>query len=150
MATYTTLENLKKRLDPAILAGLADDVNSPPDIGAAETIAVINQAIGDGASLIDSYVLGRCDLSSSAVQASLERANATLALYFLYRRRYLDDSLNPLALAREAVAQHLCDIAAGKVKLDDGSGSGTPEGEVFSTTQDSERELDPVTLGRFS
>ena len=148
MAIYTTIDDLTKRLDPEILAGLADDDNTPPDIEDAETVAVLNQAISDGANLIDSYLLGRVDLCDAQVQASLERMNATLALYFLYRRRYLDDALNPLAAAREAVSAHLAAVARGEEKLADGA-EGTPDIVVFSTTEDSERVLDGESLAKF-
>lgn len=148
MPVYTTLDNLRRRIDASILASLADDVNSPPDLSASETIAVVNQAISDGASLIDSYLLGRVDLSAVAVQASLERANATLALYFLYRRRYLDDALNPLALSKGAVVMHLSEVASGRVKIADAD-EGSPDPLVFSTTDEVERELSREKLGAF-
>ncbi|MCH7472198.1 DUF1320 family protein [bacterium] len=148
MAVYTTIDDLKKRLDPEILAGLADDVNTPPDIADPDTVAALNYAIADGANLIDSYLLGRADLAAAAVQAALERMNATLALYFLYRRRYVDDALNPLAAAKEAITSHLAAVAAGKIKIDDGE-EGEPEMIVFSTTEAEERVLDKEALGRF-
>jgi phage gp36-like protein len=148
MAIYTTIEDLKKRLDAEVLAGLADDENTPPSLSDPDTVEVINQAIGDGASLIDSYLLGHVELASPQVQASLERINATLALYFLYRRRYVDDALNPLAAAREAVSAHLAAVARGEEHLGDGD-DGSPSMEVYSTTEDSERVLDDAKLGRF-
>lgn len=148
MPIYTSISNLKKRIDASILASLADDVNSPPDINAAETVAVIDQAITDGASLIDSYLLGRVDLSSVAVQASLERANATLALYFLYRRRYLDDSLNPLALSKGAVLMHLSEVASGRARIAD-EDDGSPDALISSTTEEQERELSADKLRSF-
>jgi phage gp36-like protein len=141
MAVYTDLASLQRRLDPAVLAGLADDVNTPPDLGDPETIAVMEQAITDGASLIDSYLLGRVDLSSPLTQAALERLNATLALYFLYRRRYLDDSRNPLSAAKEMVAEHLAAVSRGEAKLADGD-DGAPDLVVFSTTENVERIVD--------
>lgn len=148
MAIYTTIDDLKKRLDAEVLAGLADDENAPPDLDDPDTQAVLQQAIADGASLIDSYLLGRVELGNSQVQASLERANATLALYFLYRRRYVDDALNPLAAAREVVGAHLAAVARGEERLGDGD-DGTPELEVYSTTADEERVLDKTKLGKF-
>jgi phage gp36-like protein len=141
MPIYTTLSQLARRLDSAVLAGLADDINSPPDIGDPETAAVVSQAITDGASLIDSYLLGRVDLSSPLTQAALERLNATLALYFLYARRYLDDAHNPLAAAKELVLEHLSAVARGAAKLSDGD-DGAPEMVVFSTTEGAAREID--------
>lgn len=141
MPIYTSLPQLVKRLDTSILAGLADDVNAPPDIEDPETVAVIDQAITDGASLIDSYLLGRVDLSSLPIQAALERLNATLALYFLYQRRYLDDALNPLSSSKELVLDHLAAVSRGAAKLADGD-DGAPEMVVFSTTEDVKREVD--------
>jgi phage gp36-like protein len=141
MPVYTSLPLLAKRLDPAIIAGLADDVNAPPDIEDPETVAVISQAITDGASLIDSYLLGRIDLSTPLTQAALERLNATLALYFLYQRRYLNDALNPLSSSKELVMAHLAAVSRGVARLSDGD-DGSPEMLVFSTTEDVKREVD--------
>lgn len=124
---------------------MADDANTPPDIADTETEAVIEQAISDGASLIDSYLLGRVDLGHPLVSAALERMNATLALYFLYQRRYVDDALNPLAAAREAVCGHLAAVASGRARLHDGD-DGTPSLEVHSTTDDKARLLDTNSL----
>lgn len=141
MPIYTSLPQLVKRLDPAILAALADDVNAPPDLEDPETIAVIDQAVTDGASLIDSYLLGRVDLSLPATQAALERLNATLALYFLYQRRYLDDAQNPLSSSKELVLDHLLAVSRGAAKLADGD-EGAPEMTVFSTTEDVNRQVE--------
>lgn len=148
MSIYTTIDDLKKRLDGEVLAGLADDANTPPDLNDAETQAVIQQAISDGASLIDSYLTGRIDLDNPQVQAALERINATLALYFLYRRRFVDDALNPLAAAREALCSHLLAVTRGEERLGDG-GAGSPEMEVHSTTEDSPRVLAATKLSKF-
>jgi len=148
MAIYSTIDDLKRRLEPAVLAGLADDQNTPPDLEDPDTQDVIEQAIADGANLIDSYLLGRVDLASAPTQAALERINATLALYFLYRRRYVDDALNPLAAAREAVCAHLAAVARGEERLADGD-DGSPEQEVYSTTEEAERVLDGESLSRF-
>ncbi len=148
MAIYTNLTNLTKRLDTEILAGLADDVNTPPSLAGAAAQAVVEQAIADGASVIDSYLLGRVNLADPLASAALERINATLALYFLYQRRYLDDALNPLAAAREAVQAHLADVAQGRARLADGSGEA-PELVVLSTTADAARVLADGALKRF-
>ena len=145
MAIYTTIDDLKRRLEPAVLA---DDQNTPPDLEDPDTQDVIEQAIADGANLIDSYLLGRVDLASAPTQAAVERINATLALYFLYRRRYVDDALNPLAAAREAVCAHLAAVARGEERLADGD-DGSPEQEVYSTTEEAERVLDGESLSRF-
>lgn len=148
MAIYTTIDDLTKRLEPAVLAGLADDQNTPPDLEHPDTQDVIGRAIADGANLIDSYLLGRVDLSSVPTQAALERINATLALYFLYRRRYVDDALNPLAASREAVCAHLAAVVRGEERLADGD-DGSPDSEVYSTTEEAERVLDGESLSRF-
>ena len=147
MAVYTSIEDLEKRLDPQVLAGLADDVNPVPDIDDALTREIIQQAIGDGGSLIDSYLLGRVDLSDPLVAASLERINATLALYFLYRRRYVDDSLNPLSASREAVTSFMEEVANGRARL--GGEPGQPQQAGWSSTEDLERVLDRRKLSGF-
>jgi phage gp36-like protein len=148
MAIYTTIENLAKRLDASILAGLADDVNTPPDLTDMATQAVVEQAITDGAGLIDSYLLGRVNLADALACAALERINATLALYFLYQRRAVDDALNPLSAAREAVQAHLADVAQGRARLAEGSGEA-PELTVLSTTDGAARVLRDSALRRF-
>ena len=148
MPTYTTLELLVKRLDPAVLAGLADDLNTPPSLADPETLAVVNQAITDGASLIDSYLLGRVELADATAAAALERMNATLALYFLYRRRFLDDSRNPLTAAKDMVQAQLAAVAQGEAHLGT-AGSERPENLVYSSTEHLPRFLDPAALGRF-
>lgn len=148
MAIYSTLADLAQRLDAAVLAGLADDSRNPPELAHPETVAVIERALSDGAGLIDSYLLGRVDLSNQLVCSALERINATLALYFLYRRRYLDDSLNPLTAAREAVLSHLALVASGQARLADGA-DGSPELIVYSTTEDAARVLERGKLTRF-
>ncbi|MCB1216431.1 DUF1320 family protein [bacterium] len=147
MAVYTSIEDLEKRLDPQVLAGLADDVNPVPDIDDSLTREIIQQAIGDGGSLIDSYLTGRVDLGDSQVQASLERINATLALYFLYRRRYVDDSLNPLSASREAVESFMVEVASGAARL--GVDPGQPQQQGWSTTTDAERVFDGRRLSGF-
>jgi phage gp36-like protein len=147
MAIYTTIDDLKRRLDAEVLTGLADDENTPPDLGDPDTQDTINQAIADGAGLIDSYLLGRADLGSPVVQAALERINATLAIYYLYRRRYLDDTLNPLAAAKEAVTAHLEAVASGRARIADGD-EGSPEAVVYSTTEEIDRVLSKSRLGK--
>jgi phage gp36-like protein len=148
MAVYTNLEELKKRLDPQVLAALADDVNNPPQMMHSTTIAVVERAIAVGAAIIDGYLLGIADLANPQTQAALERINSTLALYFLYRRRYLSDNQNPLAASRDMVLAHLEAIAAGRERIFDGE-EFKPELIVFSTTQDSERIFGKDRLARF-
>lgn len=147
MAVYTSIEDLEKRLDPQVLAGLADDVNPSPDIDDTLTREVIQQAIGDGGSLIDSYLTGRVDLADTHVMASLERINATLALYFLYRRRYVDDSLNPLSASREAVTSFMAEVASGTARL--GADPGQPLAGGWSSTMEALRSFDERKLSGF-
>jgi phage gp36-like protein len=145
---YTTLDLLKQRLDPAVLAGLADDVNMPPDLEDAQTTAVIAQAVADGAALIDSCLGAQLDLADSAVRAALERLNATLALYFLYQRRCLDDRLNPLASARELAEAHLRAVASGRAQLG-GTLDSAPSKTAWSSTEEREPTVSRETLRGF-
>jgi phage gp36-like protein len=146
MAIYTSIDALARRLDAGVLAGLADDSNSPPVLTAPQTVAVLEQAIRDGASLIDSYLLGRANLADPLTAAMLERMNATLALYYLYRRRYLDDARNPLSAAQEMVQAQLHAIARGEARLEAAAGE-RPGLEVLSTTADTERAISHASLG---
>lgn len=99
---YTTLELLRQRMDSQVLAGLADDVNTPPSLSDSQTIAVIEQAIADGADRIESILGAQLDLSDAAARAALERLNATLALYYLFQRRSL--GTEPRRVIKGAVA----------------------------------------------
>jgi phage gp36-like protein len=148
MAVYTTITDLTKRLDPEVLAALADDINSPPLLSDPATVVVLERAMADGAMQIDAALLGLVDLANPAVQEALERHNATLALYFLYRRRYLDDRLNPLASAREMVLAHLAAVARGQERIADGA-DGQPELTVFSSTEETERVFSQQRLEKF-
>jgi phage gp36-like protein len=145
---FTTLAQLASRLDPAVLAGLADDLNTPPDLEDEQTVAVIEKAITDGASVIESHLASRLDLAALVAEpsaaASLERINATLALYCLYQRRCLSDAANPLRPARELAEAHLRNVANGTEQL-----GGEVANEAFSSTEEVEATFSVEALQRF-
>jgi phage gp36-like protein len=163
MSQYTTISLLQRRLDPAILAGLADDINTPPDIDDGQAVAVVSRAITDGAAVIEARLAARLDLAglmaegggldsptdedwspATAAQAALERINATLALYCLYQRRCLSDAANPLRLARELAEAHLRNVANGTEQL-----GGEPCNEGFSTTAEVSPAISLESISRF-
>lgn len=149
---YTTIELLRQRLDSSVLAGLADDVNTPPELDDAQTIANIAKAIEDGASIIESILGTQLDLSAAAEDPSalkaLERLNATLALYFLYQRRCLDDSMNPLAASRELAESHLRAVARGAATLG-GTLHAVPQKTAWSSTEGGVPKISKDSLQRF-
>lgn len=145
---YTTLDLLKQRLDPVVLAGLADDVNTPPSLSDEQTIEVIMQAIADGADKIESILGAQLDLSDSAVRAALERLNATLALYYLFQRRCLDESMNPLSASRELAESHLRAVARGAATLG-GTLDSAPSKTAWSSSEAREPLMSRESLRRF-
>jgi phage gp36-like protein len=154
MPNYTTIELMKQRLDAAVLAGLADDLNTPPELAAPQTLAVLEQAIADGAHVIDSILGARLELAPYAADpdpqqsSALERLNCTLAIYFLYQRRCLDDSLNPLGAARELAERHLRAVARGAEQLG-GTLDGVPQRAAWSSTEQRLPALRAASLERF-
>ena len=70
MAVYTSIEDLEKRLDPQVLAGLADDVNPVPDIDDSLTREIIQQAIGDTAKRVAQCLGGICALAQIGDEAA--------------------------------------------------------------------------------
>lgn len=148
MSTYTTIALLRARLDSAVLAGLADDVNTPPNGSDPQTIAVIEQAIADGAGVIERILGAQLDLSDPPVRSALERLNATLALYFLFQRRALDDSMNPLAASRELAETHLRAVARGAATLG-GTLDSAPQKTAWSSTAEREPVISRASLERF-
>jgi phage gp36-like protein len=149
---YTTPAALLQRLEAGVLAGLADDLHTPPDIDAAQTQAVLVQAISDGATLIDSILGARVDLpeltADPSAAAALERLNATLALYELFQRRCLDAALNPLATPRALALAHLRSIARGEATLG-GDAEAAPQQPAWSSTEERAPGFSREQLKRF-
>jgi len=131
MSMYTSIALLQKRIKPIVLAELADDVNTPADITAALTIAVIDQAIADASAMIDGYLLGHTDMTDPIVQTAIEQHAATLTLYSLYRRRYATEETNPLSAARKDSLAWLTMLAKGTIKVT--ASPQSPSSPIIST-----------------
>ncbi|MFA5378571.1 MAG: phage protein Gp36 family protein [Dehalococcoidia bacterium] len=106
MANYTTIALLQNRVRPENLAQMADDVTTTPitttaqataSLALAGTIANMNQAITDASRLIDSWLLGHVDMADADTLNAVEFHCASIALYNLATRRFMNDENNPWA-----------------------------------------------------
>ncbi len=126
----------------AVLAQLADDVNSPKDYSAANTQAMLNAVLTGASNEISPYVLGRLDLTEAQVLADLKEWTCVLAMYRLYRRRGNYGPANPFFEDRNGTLRTLGMVQDGLLV------TGTteqPQNEAWSSTEDG----DPV-YGRAS
>lgn len=127
MSAYTTQAGLEKRIDPIKLAMLADDstvslqtqAQAQAALLSTSTAGVLTQAIADASLMIDHHLLGRVDMTDATNQAAVEPHAATLALYFLYRRRGHEGENNPMLPGYQYSIGWLKDMAAGKLHIDD-------------------------------
>lgn len=78
--------------------------------------SILDQALSDASATIDMYISGRYDLPVGDTPAALVKMACILAYYDLHRGRYTED----LRKDYEDVLKTLSDIAAGKIKLDQG------------------------------
>ena len=145
MASYTNVANLLKRIDPTTLGQLSDDVNRAADYTTTAATAIINQAIADASSLIDSYVLGHIDLTDSANTADLEFHCAVLALYYLHARKYLNDSENPKASQMRHTMSWLRNLREGELHTQ----AGVPSSTMLTTTSSTDKKFSDDTMGGF-
>lgn len=83
---YATQDDLVRRFGEGELLDLADRDND----GVIDT-EVVDGALADAASLIDSYIGRRVSLPLDPVPAVLERVACNLARYFLYEDRATEE-----------------------------------------------------------
>lgn len=113
--TYARKSDLIERYGERELVQLTDRTRTPPT---TVDDVVADRALGDAASLIDGYLGKVYALPLASVPANLTKIQADVARYYLHGKAADKDS----AVARaygEAVAW-LKDVAAGRVRLDDG------------------------------
>jgi phage gp36-like protein len=108
---YATLNDIESRLDPKHLAELADD-----NADGIRDTAVLEAAVADADSLIDSHLAGRYVLPFNPVPALLRRLSCDLAIAGLFARRR--EAASPLHEARaEAAARILDALSKGELTL---------------------------------
>ena len=144
---YTSLDALAKRLKSQSLAALAHDGAGEPDITNENTIAVINQAIDDATDTINSYLYGHIDMTDATNTAAVEYRAAIIALYVLYQRRYMAHASNPMAKAYDDTVDWLKAMARGKLHTQ--GDPQHPDGQFYSTTEDSDKKFTDDALTRF-
>ena len=106
---YATLQDLLDRFGEDELLQVADR----DDDGVIDT-AVADSALKDAEELIDSYIARRYRLPLASVPASLVRATANIARYFLYK----DEPTEAAQKGYDQAITWLKDIAAGRALLD--------------------------------
>ncbi|WP_018169093.1 gp436 family protein [Thioalkalivibrio sp. ALMg9] len=106
--SYATQADLIDRFGEGEILDLADrDGDGTPDTD------VVEGALSDAASLIDSYVGRRMRLPLDPVPEVLTRVACDLARYYLYEHRATDE----VTRRHEAAMRYLRDIAEGKASL---------------------------------
>ena len=130
---YSSLTDLEKRLEPETLAALADDDKD----GAADT-DVVNAAIDDADSEIDSYLRVRYTLPLSSTPDVIKSLSCAIAIYNLFLRRR--ETVSEEHQKRYEWAVSLLEkIAEGKIDI--GGAPDVFEHDVPKTTSDPEERI---------
>ena len=93
MPQYCTIADLLKLESESFLAALADDENSPPDLEAANTQAVLSEYITEASDEVYSAMAGRftfdasLDPVDSQLAVTCKRLTKVLTLAALYKRQ---------------------------------------------------------------
>jgi len=110
---YASIDDLEVRLEPSTLIALADDDNN----GVADT-DVINAAIIDADSLIDSYLLKRYTLPLDSTPAVIKSISCVLAINNLFARR--KETVSPEHVERYRSAMGVLEkISLGEIDIGD-------------------------------
>lgn len=157
MAVYTTSSNIQRMVKPRTLAeliydstmlgALDTDAKVSDALANADAVAVVNYAIAQASTYIDSYLLGHVDLTDATKQAAVQTMCTDIALYYLYRRRYLDNEQNPHYEAYKQASRRLEKIQARELHL--GTNPDVPASQIVSSTSSDDRTLNDDTLGGF-
>lgn len=113
---YCTITNLKKIIDESTLLRMADDTGSAPDLDDAAVAAVIEEAIEQADTEIDSYLATRYTLPLSLVPIIITRLSARMAVYYLTLRRDRPRDEKWEAVYKRAV-EMLTHISKGTISL---------------------------------
>jgi len=139
---YCTQSDLEKRIDPQLLRALTDDDAD----GLADTV-VIDAAIADADSVIDTYLRARYTTPFIAVPDAIRSISAAVAIYFLLARRREIVPVEHLKRYESAI-RLLDQLARGEVALDAGQPTASPH-LPQSTREADERTFDAESLGDY-
>ncbi len=121
---YATVEDMIARFGEREMIQLT----SP---GATEVdLVVMDQAINDAGSLIDTYLTSRYQLPLSSVPTVLRRTCCSVARYYLYN----DKTTEAVEVAHKDAIKYLSEVAKGTVQLGVSS-SGELPSESSSVSQ---------------
>lgn len=115
--SYARKSDLIERFGERELVQLTDRTRTPPT---TVDDVVVDRALGDAASLIDGYLGKVYALPLATVPTNLTKIQADVARYYLHGKAADKDSAVTRAYG-EAIAW-LRDVAAGRIRLDDGAG----------------------------
>lgn len=128
--TYAQTSDLIERFGERELIQLTDRTNTPQTT--VDPVKV-GRALGDATSLIDGYLSKVYGLPLASVPANLVKMCCDIARYFLHSNGVDKDS--PIARAYAEAVAWLKDVAANRVKLDDGGVTPAPaEGSAGRVT----------------
>lgn len=85
----------------------------------AEIAARVSEAILKADTIIDSYCRGKHTLPFSPVPQFIEQLSVELAIYFLYKRRRLNEMDEGVQTSYNEAMKMLRDISKGIIKIDD-------------------------------
>ncbi|KQO53074.1 gp436 family protein [Methylobacterium sp. Leaf85] len=119
--TYAQTSDLIVRFGETELVQLTDLTHKPPTTVEQDTV---DRALGDATAFIDGYLSKVYGLPLASVPANLVKMCCDIARYYLHGKRVDKDS--PITRAYAEAVAWLKDVAAGRVKLDDGGVTPAP------------------------
>lgn len=157
MATYTSSSEIQKAVKPRDLASAIYDAE---DMGALDTdakvsvaladttaTAVLTAAIAKASNLIDFYLLGHVDMTSATNQAKVLGMCTDIALYYIFRRQYMENEENPYYEGYRQAERRLMNVATRKLHLQ--SDSEVPDTQTRSSTSSTTKTLTDDSLEGF-
>lgn len=148
---YSDVLLIKKRLSPDLLLALSDD-SGTGNLNSPEVVAVIDEAIGQADSIINSHLSPRYQVPlTGTVPDSISEISCTLAVCILFGRRSLALP-ETWEMEREFDLNVLEKLREGKILLDEIPDLGTLKRsvtEIESTTEGKEKNLSLDSLSRY-
>jgi len=149
---YTTQADILESIKEATLAGLVDDVNTPPNLASANAQTVLNGLIANADAWADDFLrLVTSVPLASPVPPSVEFACRIHVLYHAYLRRQFQGGVNPFFEEYVKQEERLMDISQGRRKVELASGTDIRSSldVMRSTTDDVDRTFSLEELSGF-